>query len=564
MTTDGQAKAQTSLADLGSDWLDRIHVGDCVSVLDRWVGDHVVDMIFADPPYNIGYSYDIYNDARPDEEYLTWLRQWISRCTALLAEHGSFWIAIGDEYAAEVKWIATREIGLVLRNWVVWYYTFGVHCQSKFTRSHTHLLHLVKNPDRAIFHADAVRVPSARRLIYHDLRADPKGRVPDNTWILRPQQIPHAFRPDEDTWYVPRVAGTFSERARFHGCQLPERLVARAILACTDEGHVVLDPFAGSGTTLAVAKKLGRRWVGIELSANYAAHAERRVRAVRRGDPLEGPEEAVMPVQRRRCAVSRRPLLEAKCRVREMLGELVRDSSVERCLTDPVHNAVFLERCRHAMLPGRPFDWNSVLLSEAMGRALPLEELLDDLADVPAMAADLAAGRLLAQGYPDVRTLLCEPRVSCLFDELAQELCPGTAAARLRRCLLSALRLTQLAGKITARSDPGELALEPLASARRAPVAAGIVAIGSRNKRRDAVVWHLALTRDLARAVQWCRESLATLQAIAPVPGEIVVGWQPLAGEPADQRWARLWTLLEQTRPWLSALWRESNQADTH
>ena len=177
----------------------------------------------------------------------------------MLKPAGTFWLAIGDEYAAELKLIFHRELGLTLRSWVIWYYTFGVNCTRKFSRCHAHLFHFVKDPKRFTFNDEAIRVPSARQLVYADARANPRGRLPDDTWILRPQDVPDGFAADDDTWYFPRVCGTFKERAGWHGCQMPEQLLGRIIRACTDPGDLVLDPFAGSGTTLAVAKKLGRR-----------------------------------------------------------------------------------------------------------------------------------------------------------------------------------------------------------------------------------------------------------------------------------------------------------------
>ena len=125
---------------------------------------------------------------------------------------------------------------------------------------------MVKDPDEFTFNAEAIRVPSARQLVYGDRRANPTGRLPDDTWILRPQDLPDGFTAEEDTWYFPRVCGTFKERAGWHGCQMPEQLLGRIIRACSNPGELVLDPFAGSGTTLAVAKKLGRRYLGFELS----------------------------------------------------------------------------------------------------------------------------------------------------------------------------------------------------------------------------------------------------------------------------------------------------------
>jgi len=154
------------------------------------------------------------------------------------------------------KVIATRELGLVCRSWVVWYYTFGVNSKQKFSRSHAHLFHFVKDPDAFTFNADAIRVPSARELVYGDKRADPTGRLPDDTWILRPQDLPEGFAADADTWYFPRVCGTFKERSGWHGCQMPEQLLGRIIRASSNPGDLVLDPFGGSGTTLAVAEEI--------------------------------------------------------------------------------------------------------------------------------------------------------------------------------------------------------------------------------------------------------------------------------------------------------------------
>ena len=134
-------------------------------------------------------------------------------------------------------------------------------------------------------------VPSARQLVYADGRADSNGRLPDDTWILRPQDLPEGFQPQEDTWFFPRVCGTFKERAGWHGCQMPEQLLGRIIKACSNEGDLVLDPFGGSGTTLVTAKKLSRKFIGFELSENYAAQIQSRLAAVSAGDPLNGPAD---------------------------------------------------------------------------------------------------------------------------------------------------------------------------------------------------------------------------------------------------------------------------------
>lgn len=267
-----------------------VYCMDCIEGMQR-IPSGTVDLVFADPPFNIGYQYDIYRDELDDEEYLNWCERWTHEVARILKPDGTFWLAIGDEYVAELKVMIQRTHRLVLRNWVVWYYTFGVHCQNKFTRSHTHLLYWVKDPKRFTFNAEEIRVPSARQLVYADKRAHPKGRIPDDTWILRPQDLPEGFQPNEDTWYFPRVCGTFRERQGFHGCQMPEQLLGRIIRACSRPGELVVDPFAGSGTTLAVAKKLGRRFLGFEISPQYTEKIRERLARIQEGDPLEGSSD---------------------------------------------------------------------------------------------------------------------------------------------------------------------------------------------------------------------------------------------------------------------------------
>ncbi|MFN9914595.1 MAG: DNA methyltransferase, partial [Pirellulaceae bacterium] len=121
----------------------------------------------------------------------------------VLKGDGSFWLAIGDEYAAELK-LEAQKVGFFPRSWVVWYYNFGVHCKYKFARSHVHHFYFVKDQKKFTFNRASVAVPSARQLVYNDHRQNPEGRLPDDTWILRPQDCPDGFTPDEDTWYFPR------------------------------------------------------------------------------------------------------------------------------------------------------------------------------------------------------------------------------------------------------------------------------------------------------------------------------------------------------------------------
>jgi len=253
-----------------------------------------IDLAFADPPFNIGYKYDVYEDRMKADQYLAWSKKWGTALVRVLKPSGTFWLAIGDDFAAELKLMFQRDLGLVCRSWVIWYYTFGVHCKYKFARSHTHLFHFVKDPKQFTFNTEEIRVPSARQLVYGDARADSRGRLPDDTWILRPQDAPDSFTAQEDTWYVPRVCGTFKERAGWHGCQMPEQILGRIIKACSNKGDTVLDPFGGSGTTLVAAKKLERRFIGFELSKNYAAQIQKRLAAATAGESIFESESSPM------------------------------------------------------------------------------------------------------------------------------------------------------------------------------------------------------------------------------------------------------------------------------
>jgi site-specific DNA-methyltransferase (adenine-specific) len=256
---------------------NKIYQGDSIQLLNHnpegWV-----DLVFADPPFNIGFLYDKYNDNKKTEDYLNFSRQWIKAVHRALKPNGSFFLAIGDDYAADLCVIARREIGFHLRNWIVWHYTFGQQTKFKFAKSHTHILYFSKDEKQFTFNSDAVRVASARSLIYSDPRANPKGKLPDDTWYLRPPETDIHFQPEQDVWCESRVCGTFKEREGWHGCQMPIRVLDRIIKAASNKGDIVLDPFNGSGTTVVSAALLDRKYVGIDQSADYVGWAEQRLK----------------------------------------------------------------------------------------------------------------------------------------------------------------------------------------------------------------------------------------------------------------------------------------------
>ena len=396
-----------------------LHNGDCVAWLSQLPAG-TANLVFADPPFNIDYSYDVYDDSRSDEDYLAFCRDWITGVHRVLADDGTFWLAIGDEYAAELK-ILSQQIGFHCRSWVIWYYTFGVNNRRGFSRSHTHLFHFVKDKDSYTFNLDnpAVRVASARQLVYADRRANPKGRLPDNTWILRPQDAPPgSFATDHDTWFYSRVAGTFKEREGFHGCQMPEQLLGRIIRLCSMPGDVVLDPFGGSGTTLVTAKKLHRRPMGCELSPDYVERIEQRLADCRPGDPLDGPADAAKSSPATGQGRSRGDVIvggtppsptDADVAAIRSAWRTIGDDDPLAVLCDPHRRAAFDAACKAEKVVGGPRIWHHHLLA-----IVPPSN-----AAVRSDAAAEAAMRVATTEYAMDRIgVLCSDEAIDLFDQL--------------------------------------------------------------------------------------------------------------------------------------------------
>ena len=229
--------------------VDKVYLGDCIEVISQ-IPDQTVDLVFADPPFNIGIKYDNYNDDRSCEDYYNWSEKWIEQTYRVLKKTGSIYVAICDEFAAEIN-IILKKNGFYFRNWIIWYYTFGQNQRKKFNRAHTHIFYFTKHRSDFTFNDSDIRIPSARQLVYNDRRANPKGKVPD------------------DVWEFSRVCGTFKERISNHPCQMPESLLERIIKVSSCEGDLVLDPFGGTGTTAYVAKQLKRHYITMDVSESY-------------------------------------------------------------------------------------------------------------------------------------------------------------------------------------------------------------------------------------------------------------------------------------------------------
>ena len=463
MTTEVARKSESSLAH----WLGAIHQGDCVEQLSVVPADSV-DLVFADPPFNIGYEYDEYDDRLDSDRYLEWSRLWMEQVRRVLSPAGTFWLAIGDEYAAELK-IAAQQLGFHCRSWVSWYYTFGVHCVQKFTRSHAHLFHFVKDPKHFVFNAHAVKVPSARQLVYNDARAASGGRMPDDTWILRPQDCVDGLQPDEDTWYFPRVAGTFKERAGFHGCQMPEQLLGRIIKVSSQEGQVVVDPFSGSATTLVVAKKLGRQFFGIELSADYVQRGMRRLERAAVGDRLDGAEEPKVSAPQTNekqkksvqlplfgfhsVGVTRAgkyhdagPLLQA-------FANVCRGFSVDRVVVDPIFNAEFQRECDRLSVAGSAAERNRILFQvRSAGHLQRCDIVTSNRTDFTwreldqyIFAAEIAWRQVADRYVVTLDELFCDERLASCFDQIAARFAPGFTSLEYRWAALKLRKEATLA-----------------------------------------------------------------------------------------------------------------------
>jgi site-specific DNA-methyltransferase (adenine-specific) len=251
------ASSPASASDSPQTW--KIVHGDCVQCLSNLIPGSV-QLVFADPPYNIGVDYGGSSkaDQLSEQQFVDWAASWIEPAIAALADDGSIWVMINDEYAAEFCLILKR-CGLHMRNWIKWYETFGVNCASKFNRCSRHILYFTKSAKKFVFNTDAVSRPSDRQVIYKDRRADHHGKL----W--------------DDVWWIPRLTGTSAERLPDFPTQLPLELV-RAIVQCaSDPGDLVVDPFCGSGTTGVACIESGRQFVGIEREVKWYEMATRRL-----------------------------------------------------------------------------------------------------------------------------------------------------------------------------------------------------------------------------------------------------------------------------------------------
>ncbi len=236
---------------------------DVLQLLDLVEQNERPQLIFMDPPFNIGEPYlDGVQDSKPRSDFLADLKTWVRRASEVLAPGGSLWVHVPDDLAGHVA-VEAERLGLVRLNWVIWHYRFGVWQPNRFISSKCHGLHFGRAGGRTKLRPGRVLVPSDRATLYNDPRS------------------PTGERMDLDVWgfekYWGRVQGNNRERRSVHPNQLPELYLRRIVLYTTDPGELVVDPFCGSGTTATVASSLGRRYVTGDLSLSCLHSAAERI-----------------------------------------------------------------------------------------------------------------------------------------------------------------------------------------------------------------------------------------------------------------------------------------------
>jgi modification methylase len=247
--------------------LDNVHHGDCIDIMNS-LPEKSVDLVFADPPYYLQLSQDLYRpnhtlvDAVDDHwdqfasfaEYDAFTRAWMSAAKRLLKDDGAFWV-IGSYHNIYRVGSILMDLGFWILNDIVWVKSNPLPQMrgSRFCNSHETLLWAKKSRDaKYTFH-------------YRDMKAGNEDKQMRSDWLM------------------PLCTGSEREMVdgqKAHATQKPSALLHRIITATTNPGDVVLDPFCGSGTTAAVAKKLGRRYVTIDREPDYVDVAKRRLAAV--------------------------------------------------------------------------------------------------------------------------------------------------------------------------------------------------------------------------------------------------------------------------------------------
>ena len=238
-----------------------------------------VDLVFADPPYNIKKA--DWDDFESMHAYVMWSRDWITEAARVLKPHGTLYICGFSEILADVK-VAVAQLFKGCR-WLVWHYKNKANLGKDWGRSHESILHFRKGSQHT-FNIDQVRIPyGAHTLKYPEHPQAETSQYGKGNKVERDDWTPHPMGAKaKDVLEIPTTCNGMGEKTP-HPTQKPEELLRRLVLASSNPGDLVLDPFSGSGTTLVVTEQLGRRWLGCDKDPQHNEWAiERLERVVRR------------------------------------------------------------------------------------------------------------------------------------------------------------------------------------------------------------------------------------------------------------------------------------------
>ncbi len=240
--------------------------GDALDALQEYVQNGSVDLIFADPPYNIGKNFNGHKDRwESDDAYISWCRLWLDLCIQKLKPHGSIYVMTSTQFMPYFDVYLRSKLHILSR--IVWSYdSSSVQAKKYFGSMYEPILYCVKNKNHYTFNANDIlteaKTGAVRKLV--DYRKNPP-------------KVYNAAKVPGNVWSFPRVRYRMDEYEE-HPTQKPIALLDRIVKASSNPGDIVLDPFAGAFTTCYVAKELGRRSIGIELHEDFIKIGLRRMR----------------------------------------------------------------------------------------------------------------------------------------------------------------------------------------------------------------------------------------------------------------------------------------------
>ncbi len=230
----------------------KIFQGNAIQKMQEFKSNSV-DLIIADPPYNLGKDYGNDSDIRNFEDYIQFTKMWTEEASRILKKSGTIYVFMGFRFISYLYNILEKENSLNFINWICWHYTQGIGKKKGFSPRHDDILMFSKSHNYT-FNLDSIRVPQK----YYRTRNNMRGANPGDVW-----EFSHIH-------YC-------QENRQEHPTQKPEGLIERMVLASSNEGDLVLDPFSGSGTTLRVCQQLNRNCVGIELNEDYIKMTKNRL-----------------------------------------------------------------------------------------------------------------------------------------------------------------------------------------------------------------------------------------------------------------------------------------------